>query len=732
MGNNNVTPTTGRQTETSTIFSIGVDIGGTFTDCTVASRDGSIHVGKVPTTRHSLSEGFFGSIADAAARIGLDVPELLARTERVSHGTTVGINAIVTRTGARVGLLATAGHGDAIRIMDNSGRVTGVSIEEVLDYTRSNQPRQFVQRRDIHEITERIDSRGRIVVPLNEDEVRRAVAELADSGVESYAVSYLWGFLRPEHEQRTAEIIRAEAGKVFVSLAHETDPRLGEYERTVTTVLNSYVGPLMHDYIGAIVDGAARHGFSGDILFAHSDGGLVTADFARRHPIITLQSGPVGGVVASANVGAFIDAPNVIATDMGGTTLDVSVIHNGRPSVADLAAVEQHAFHLRKVDVESVGAGGGSVAWIDEETNMLRVGPHSAGAVPGPACYGRGGVEPTVTDADVVLGVIDPNGALGGDIRIDGAAARASVKKLADRLGMSVEQCAAGIVEIVDSKMEDLVRRVTLQRGHDPREFQLWAYGGHAGAHATLYARDLGVQTVVIPMGNLASVFSSFGICTADIVRSRESSCFLRTPFDNRALDQLNDLFEKLQSEAMDDCLAMGANREQVVLERTANLKYALQVFEVETRVPDGIIDRSAAARLLENFDAAYAQRYGEEARYAEAGYALTEIRVRASVTWERPQALRQTPSHEVPEPRTMRAVYWQEYREAVSTPIYAGEKIVSGHRIEGPAVIEYPHTTVVVRPRQTAVIDPVGNVVIDLSAMEIGSVKTTQMRVAS
>lgn len=697
-------------------YNVGVDIGGTFTDCTVVSATGEIVVGKVPTTRHSLEEGFFGSIADAASRIGISRRQLLDQSVRLSHGTTVGINALVTRTGARVGLLATKGHGDAIRIMDNAGRVTGVSIEEILDYSQSQQPRQFLDKKDIAEITERVDARGRVVVALDEDEVRRSVTRLAESGVESLAVSYMWGFRSPEHEQRTSEIIREELGDIFVSLAHETDPRLGEYERTVTTVLNSYVGPLMHDYIGAIVAGAAEEGFAGDVLFAHSDGGLVTADFARRQPIITLQSGPVGGVVASANVGAYDKIGNIIATDMGGTTLDVSVIHQGRPTVSDLASVEQHAFHLRKVDVESVGAGGGSVAWIDDVTGTLRVGPHSAGAVPGPACYGRGGTQATVTDADVVLGIIDPNGALGGDIKIDGNAARASVEALASQLKISVEECAAGIVEIVDSKMEDLVRRVTLQRGHDPRDFQLWAYGGHAGAHATLYARGLGVETVVVPVGNLASVFSSFGISTADVVRTRQRAAFLQTPFDDSDRQSLAAAFERLEREVMDDCVAMGADPANVVLERSANLKYALQVFEVETPVQDGVLDASALETLLSNFDTAYEQRYGKGSSYAEAGYALTEVRVRGTVTWDRPEVRRESPTAEPLKAASHRDVYWQEHRSTVQTPIYAGADLRTGHRIEGPAVIEYPHTTVVVRPSQSADIDPVGSVVIDLT----------------
>lgn len=713
-------------------FSIGVDIGGTFTDCTVISSSGRIVVGKVPTTRGALSEGFFNSIADAASHMGMSIQDLLSQTQRIAHGTTVGINAIVTRAGARVGLLATKGHGDAIRIMDNQGRVTGVSIEEVLDYTRSSQPKQFVARKDIFEVTERIDAKGNVVVPLDEVDLRAKVRAMAAAGIKSFAVSFMWGFLRPEHEKRTAEIIREIAGDVFISLAHETDPRLGEYERTVTTVLNAYVGPLMNDYIGSIVAGAKKNGLGGEVLFAHSDGGLVTPDFARRQPIITMMSGPVGGVVASANVGVARGARNIIATDMGGTTLDVAVIYDGHPTVADLASVEQHAFHLRKVDVESVGAGGGSVAWIEEETNTLRVGPHSAGAVPGPAAYGRGGIEATVTDADVVLGIIDPNGALGGEVKIDGEAARASVKRLADRLGMGVEECAAGIVEIVDSKMEDLVRRVTLQRGHDPRDFELWAYGGHAGAHATLYARDLGVRTVVIPMGDLASVFSSYGICTANIVRTREASLFLNTPFDGNDLVSLNATIERVENMAIDDCLAMGAKRKDIRIKRFANLKYALQVFEVEAEIPGGKIDDVATATLLANFDAAYEQRYGAESRYAEAGYALTEIKVRASVDWESPSIAKDAPVKGRPEPRSTRQVYWQEFGHKSETPVFAGGSLKSGHEIEGPAVLEYPHTTIVVRPDQLATIDPIGSVVIDLSSMKVGAAKTNKHKAAS
>jgi N-methylhydantoinase A len=647
--------------------------------------------------------------------MGLGLRELLSRTERLAHGTTTGINALVTREGARVGLLATMGHGDAIRIMDNAGRVTGVGIEEVLDYTRSKQPRQFLELRDIVEVTERIDSRGGIVVALDRDHLRREVLRLVDDGIEAIAISYVWSFANPIHEIETEEVLDDLGVTVFRSTSHRLDPRLGEYERTATTVLNAYIGPLMDAYIEAIVRGARERGLRGEVLFAHSDGGLITADVARRQPIITMQSGPVGGVIAAASVGAAIGQTNVIATDMGGTTLDVSVIHDGRPTVSDAAEVEQHAVHLRKVDVESIGAGGGSIAWRDAETGTLRVGPASAGADPGPACYGHGGRAPTVTDADVVLGILNPNGVLGGDIRIDADAAFRVVGALAEELGLDTLECAAGIVEIVDANMEDLVRRVTLQRGYDPRDFSLWAYGGQAGAHATLYAGGLGVSTIVVPMSNLASVWSAFGIGTSEVVTTAEGAFYMLSPFGDAEIHGLSEAYAALDAQVMDECVAMGAQPGQVELRRTAKLKYALQVFEVETPVPSGRLGRAEMERVVQDFDRAYEQRFGPNSRYEEAGCALTEIRVRGSVTWQRPPLRAHEPSASEPVMKEEREVYWREFGKRLPTPVYDGDSIRPGHLLSGPGILEFPHTTVAVRPKQDMRVDELGNVLISL-----------------
>jgi N-methylhydantoinase A len=697
-------------------FFIGVDIGGTFTDCAVVTELGEAFVGKVPTTHDDLSRGFFDSIGAAAAAIGLGVETLLRAADRLAHGTTVGINALVTREGARVGFLTTKGHGDAIRIMDNSGRVTGVSVEEILHYAESRQPRQLLHRNDIAEITERVDCDGRVVVELDEDDVRRSVAAFLEREVEAIAISYLWSFRNPEHERRTAEIVRSLAPDLFVTASHEVAPRLGEYPRAAATVMNAYIGPLMTRYVDRIVAGARERGFGGRVLFAHCEGGLVVDEAAKQEPILTLQSGPVGGVMASAVVGAAEGMESIIATDMGGTTLDVSVIHGGRPTTADLAKIEQHEVHLRKVDVESIGAGGGSVAWIDEGTGTLRVGPRSAGAVPGPACYGLGGREATVTDADVVLGILNPQGVLGGGLALDAGAAWDAVERLGKRLGIPTRECAAGIVEIVDSRMEDLVRRVTLQRGHDPRDFTLWAYGGQGGAHATLFAQGLGVRSVVVPMNDLASVWSAYGVATAELVRTRDIPVYVLSPFDEDARLEIVAAFESLEEMITNDFAEMGVAPGEVVFERSADLKYALQVFEVETPCPD-LGSPAGLDDLVAAFERRYEQQYGPNSGYRAAGFAVTALRLRGNVAWARPMFPTKVEATGAPEPSAMREVYWYELREAIETSIYDGHLVGPGHEIEGPAVLEYRDTTVVVRPGQTLRVDSRGSLVITLAS---------------
>ncbi len=698
-------------------FLVGVDIGGTFTDCAVVGDDGAVTVGKAPTTRNEPAQGFFASIEVAAQQLGLTGATLLEQTDRLAHGTTSGTNAVVTRQGARVGLLATRGHADAIRIMDNTGRATGVPLEQLLHPPSSNLPAPFVERGHVSEITERIDYAGDVVVQLAEDEVLAAVADLVAAGIEALAISFLWSFMNPAHELRAAEVIASAHPDLHVSLSHRVAPRVGEYPRTATTILNAYVGPIMSEYTQAIEARARELGYAHDVLFMQCNGGLARGTRARATPILTLQSGPVAGVIATGEFGLAIGAPEVITTDMGGTTFDVSVIEDGVALVRDETVIEQHRLFLNMVDVQSLGAGGGSIAWVDELTGTLRVGPQSASADPGPACYGRGGTEPTVTDADLVLGVLDAERFLGGRLKLDRAAAEAAIAPLAESLGLTVDECAAGIVRVVDARMSDLIRSMTVQRGLDPRAFTVYAFGGGAGAHAGLYTQGLGIDRWVVPLRDAASVWSAVGLATADLLDVYEQPLVLRDPFDPAAL---NEAYETLEAQAREELGDQAASVEEVSFERYARCKYGLQVYEVQAPAPPGRLDEAGAQQVAASFEDVYARRYGEDAGYRQAGIVLTAVGLRANGRVRKPAAAELATAEPTPPAAASlgeRPVYWSESRSRIATPVWRGEHLLPGNVVPGPAVVELPDTTVLVRPGASLTIDTFGNAVVTSGA---------------
>lgn len=695
-------------------YRIGVDIGGTFTDCAVIDSGGNISVGKSRSTPENFSVGFFDAIDAAARNMGIETGELLGAATRLGHGTTVGINALVTRTGARVGLLTTRGHRDALKIMDNTGRSTGASIEEILHHSRSEMPTQLIDPHLIGEVVERIDYAGEVVVPLDRDQALAAARELVNRGAEVLAVSLLWSFANPQHELEIAELVKSEHPGLFVSLSHEVAPQIGEYPRTAAAVFNAYIGPLMDDYVAQITEGAHRRGFNGQVMFATTTGGLVADTVARQLPILTLQSGPVAGVAATAMIGAQCGFPDAITSDMGGTTLDVSVVRSGRPMLRDSAVIERHQLHLRMVDVESIGAGGGSIAWAPADTRGIRVGPQSAGADPGPACYGRGGTEPTVTDADLILGVLNPDGRLAGGLELDLDAAERAIDSLGSQLGLGRLECAAGIVEIVDARMQDLVRRMTIQRGFDPRDLFLFGYGGGAAAHAGLYGRDLGVKGLVIPLTDVASVWSALGVAVEDVVKVYEAPMFMSEPFD---AESIGHMYERLEASAMAE-LGLMANGKEVRLQRSADMKYGMQVFEVEGIAPEGDpLEDGYVDAMIASFERAYAERFGAGSGYREAGVVLTALRVEARVPAAPPDLRRRELTEGSPERMSVRDVYWRELQGLTATPIYASESLLPGHVMSGPAIVECPDTTIVVRPGQTAAIDAWGNFVVSFQA---------------
>jgi N-methylhydantoinase A len=692
-------------------YLIGVDIGGTFTDCAVVDDEGTVTVGKAQTTPEDPSGGFFAAIDLAAQELGLDRRTLLGGTDRLAHGTTVAINAVVTRSGARVGLLATRGFGDTLRIMDNAGRGIGLAVDELLHFPASRAPEPFVDPADVVEITERVDATGEVVVPLDEEQARAAVARLVAAGVEAIAVCFLWSVMNPAHERRAAELVREAFPDVEVSLSHVVAPKVGEYPRMLTTVLNAYVAPRMSAYTRRIEEEAERSGYAHGVLFMQSHGGLARGERIRQLPVSTLQSGPVGGVIGTSEFGAVIDRPDSITTDVGGTTLDVSVVVGGRPLVTNEVVLERHQAFLDVVDVQSIGAGGGSIAWIDEASGTLRVGPHSAGADPGPVCYGRGGTRPTVTDADLVLGVLNPDRFLGGRLPLDVEAARRAIAELAEPLGLSLDACAAGIVRIADERMSDLMRSMTVRRGLDPRSFTVYAFGGGGGAHAGIYTAGLGVAEFVVPLADTASVWSALGIAVADMAATFEQPLFLRPPYD---VARIQALLADLERRALEATEADRRYVEDFSLQRLASCKYGMQVFEVDAEMPLGPVTDATVAELVADFERRYAERFGAGAGYREAGIVLTGFRVRVHGRVRKPNVVERAASENGSSARRPeRDVYWEELGRRVATEVWDGTRLGPGAQLDGPAIVELPDTTIAVRPGSRASIDVYGNAVV-------------------
>jgi N-methylhydantoinase A len=691
-------------------YMIGVDIGGTFTDCAVVDDAGTITVAKAPTTPDDPQRGFFAAIDVAATELGTDRSALLRQTDRLAHGTTVAINAVVTRSGSRVGLLTTRGFGDTLRIMDNAGRGIGLDVDELLHFPPTKPPEPFMDVDDVVEIAERIDTRGEVVAPLDLAEVRGAVQRLVGSGVEAIAVCLMWSIMNPAHELAIASLMTDLYPDVPVSLSHLVAPKVGEYPRMLTTVLNAYVAPKMTAYTQRIEDEAARSGYPHGVLFMQSHGGLARGDRVRELPVSTLQSGPVGGVIGTAEFGAVIDRHDAITTDVGGTTLDVSVVVGGRPLVTEEFVLERNQAFLDAVDVQSIGAGGGSIAWIDEATGTLRVGPHSAGADPGPVCYGRGGTQATVTDADLVLGVLNPDRFLGGRLSLDVAAASAAIAELAEPLGLTIDQCAAGIVRIVDERMSDLMRSMTVRRGLDPRTFTVYAFGGGGGAHAGIYTAGLGINEFVVPLADTASVWSALGIAVADIAASFEQPLFLRPPYD---VARIAEVIGSLEARALESTEADRRYVEELQLHRMANLKYGMQVFEVEAELPSGPITEASVDALLADFERRYAERFGADAGYREAGIVITGFRVRVHGRVRKPSVVDRDTGAGDGGIRSSREVYWEELGARTPTTVWDGTGLGPDDTLDGPAIVELPDTTIVVRPGSRVSIDRYGNAVV-------------------
>jgi len=689
---------------------VGVDIGGTFTDCVVLDSKGRITATKSSSTPANFSEGMLAAMRLAAGRLSLSFEQFCREVAVLTHGTTVGTNALIQRKGARVGLITTRGHEDAIHIMRGSRGVTSRDIAKVVHFPSSQKPVPIVPKRLIEGVSERADCFGEVVVPLNEAEAEAAIRRLVEQGVEAIGVCFLWSFKYPLHERRVKEMIRDIAPKVFVSCSVDIAPKWGEYERVTATALNAYIGPLMAKYLGNLDRQLKASGYAQPLQVTQCGGGSISVDRAMESPLLTLDSGPVSGVTGSVYLGKLMGCPNIITTDMGGTSFDVGIIHDGRPEYSFVSNVVQYEYFLPKVDIQAIGSGGGSLARVDATSKTLRVGPESAGADPGPVCYGKGGAIATVTDADVVLGTINPDNFLGGRIRLDRGKAVEAVQRVADEIGLSLMEAAAGIAKIAEFKMADIIRKMTVEKGFDPRDFVLFAFGGAGPAHAGVFAKELGVQKVVIPQKEIASTWCAFGAASADILHVYEQVDIQASPFDSARVNAALDSLEKKANGQMD---RDGIARPRRHFQFSLDMRHRGQINEVEVMLPEKRVRNSLWAPLHKRFYARYEQLYGRGSSYADARLEIVTLRLRATAATPRPRlsmTKKLTARINLKAGRGKRSVYWADLKKAAPTPIYDGALLVPGNRIKGPAVIETTDTTVVVHPDRTLRVDAFGN----------------------
>ncbi len=669
---------------------IGVDVGGTFTDlAAVDDASGAVRLEKVPTTPADQSAGVAAGLTALLRRHGVSP----AAVTYLGHGTTVCINASLERTGARTGLVTSQGMRDLLELRRQ--------IRDDLYDLQADKPEPVVPRDLRREVPERTLADGRVATALDLDAVRAAVAGLVAEGVEALAICFLHSYASPAAEHAAAELVRREFPQLYLSVSSDVLPEFREFERLSTTVLNAYVGPVMARYLGRFEERVAALGLAARPLILQSNGGVATVAQVRERPVYTMASGPSAGVTGAGYLAGRAGHPRIITFDMGGTSTDVSVVEQGMPMTTAEKAYLGYPVKAAMLDVDSIGAGGGSLAWIDPG-GFLRVGPRSAGADPGPAAYARGGEAPTVTDANLVLGRLDPDYFLGGAMRLDRERAALAIERdVARPLALSVTDAALGVLKVVDASMAAAIRLATVERGRDPRQFTLVAFGGAGPMHAAAVARLLGIPRVLVPPS--PGVLCALGLLVADVRTELSRTALRRT--DRTTTAELTAIFTDLESRAAEWARRGGLPVGQIVLTRSIEMRYARQNHELPVEVGR----RLTPGDLARRFHRAHRRAFG----YASPGEPTELVTFRVAVTLPvaRP-AIAVEPEPGDPS-RGMRPVYFESTKGFVDTPVLERARLAPGRLVRGPAVIEQVDCTTVVEPGQTATVDDHGNLLI-------------------
>ncbi len=687
-------------------YVIGMDTGGTFTDCVAIDSHGKVTSAKSPTTPSDLSEGIFAAVRKVAQGLGLGLDDLLRQTTFFCHASTVGTNVLLTNSGAKTGLLTTQGFEDIILMMRTRGRFAGLPEAEIKHVVKTRKPDPLVPRRLIRGVPERIDYRGHVLVPLDVVAARQAVEDLLSEGVESIAISLLWSFVNPVHERQLKDIVAGMAPNLFVTVSSELVPRLGEYERTATTAMNAYLGPVNARYVRDLADRLKRNGLRQGPLYAQGYGGCVPAEAAMYRAVGGISSGPASGVIASRFLGQMLGYNNIITTDVGGTSFDVGLVLDGEVALDRHPIVNQYDIFVPLVQVKSIGAGGGSIAYVEQDTGVLKVGPASAGAVPGPACYDKGGTRPTVTDANVVSGIINPDYFLGGTIKLHQEKAYAAVKTVADQMGTTPLEAAGAIFDVANGYMTDLVRLVTIGSGYDPRQCMLLAYGGAGPVHAAFYGRQ--AKEIVVPP--TASVHSALGTVVSEVLHVYELSDPVNAPADPARIGQH---FRDLEQKGLDELRQEGFVPETAVIERFVDIRYARQVHELRVRVDPGEITPRSLKTAVHRFEQVYETYYGAGSAYRDAGSQMVNYLVYTHVAMGKPIFARRPLKSANPGPalKGKRDVFLRKWKEPVEARVYERDRLEPGNVIPGMAIVEAKDTTILVDKDEEARVDEYLNI---------------------
>jgi N-methylhydantoinase A len=680
---------------------VGVDSGGTFTDvCMFDETSGEIYVWKVSSTPQDPSLGIIAGTKQALAEV-VKAAGRLAEVTYFGHGTTVATNALIVGRGAETGLITTKGFRDVLEIRRQK--------RDALYDIQTEKPRVLVSRDKRLEVRERVLFDGTVLTPLDEEEVRAAARRLKEKNISTVAVCFLFAFLEPAHEKRVKEILAEEMPGAFVSISHEVAPEFREYERLSTTVVNAYLGPVMKSYLSKLQPRLGEIGVKARPHLTQSNGGVISSEVAQSFPARTVLSGPAAGVISALSVGKLGGFDNLITFDMGGTSTDVSLIDRGRPQMSNNAVVHGYPLKLPMLDIHTVGAGGGSIAHIDSGGH-LKVGPRSAAADPGPVCYGNGNEEPTVTDANVVLQVLNPTHLLNGRMKIDQARAKAAIDRLAGRLGLGVMETAQGIISVVIANMAKAIRVISVERGYDPREYALLGFGGAGPIHAARLARELDIPRLIIP--KYPGIMCALGLLLTDLRTNLSLSRLL--PLDERSTEATQAGFAELETRALEWFTQEAIPEKRRLLMRSIDMRYGGQGYELTVPYAGDSLDAEALAQLRQQFEKTHQQVYGYVAD--EEPIQITTLRLEA-VGLVPKADLKSHPPIKTPVEAAIigqREVWLPEAGGFCRCPIYERKKLGPNHVVVGPAIIDQMDSTTLVLPGQTATVDPYLNLILE------------------